>query len=298
MQNKGYKSGFAAIIGRPNVGKSTLMNAMVGDKVAIVSEKAQTTRDRIMGVLSGDGYQAVFLDTPGIHTPRSSLGHSMMKSVESALTDTEIIIFLVDCSDFREADEKLLEQYREYKKASKILVINKIDKVGREKLAALLARLAFFPADEVIPLSAKTGDGLDILKSAIKSLLPEGPKYFPEDYITDKPERFLIAELIREKALLNLRDEIPHGIGVEIMAIDKAKTGVVHIEATLYCEKESHKSIIIGKSGSMIGRIGAAARIDIERLLGSRANLKLWVKVVPDWRNRASELRNLGYLDD
>ena len=296
QNNKDFRSGFVAILGRPNVGKSTLMNAMVGEKVAIVSQKAQTTRNRIMGILTGGDYQAVFLDTPGIHKPRTELGNSMMKAVESALVDTEIVIFVIDASDIRGADEDLVEKYAA-RKSKKMLIINKIDKVTKEALMQVMERFSKYPMDEIIPISAMKGDGVEVVKSAIRKHLPNGPQYFPENYITDMPERFLIAEIVREKALQNLSDEIPHGIGVEIMGITQAKSGVTHIEATLYCERDSHKSIIIGKHGAMIGKIGSAARFEVERLLDKQVNLKLWVKVVPDWRNRSSELRNLGYID-
>ncbi len=294
---KPFKSGFVTILGRPNVGKSTLMNALIGQKVAIVSPKAQTTRNRITGVLTGDGWQAVFLDTPGIHKPRTELGNTMMKSVKQALVDTELIVFVVDASDVRSADTDILEKYK-VNKVARVLVLNKIDLVEKQNLLALIQRLAPYDFTAIIPASAKTGDGLDDVKKVIADHLPEGPQYFPDDAITDRPERFITAELIREKALRFLNEEIPHGIGVEILQMQKAPSGVMHIEATVYCERDSHKSMIIGKGGSMIGKIGAAARQEIETLLDSRVNLKLWVKVVPDWRNRPSELRNLGYDEE
>ncbi|MGI5900511.1 MAG: GTPase Era [Christensenellales bacterium] len=297
MQNNEYKSGFVAILGRPNVGKSTLMNALIGEKVAIVSKKAQTTRNRIMGVLTGEGFQAVFLDTPGIHKPRTALGTNMMKAVDSALVDTEILVFVVDVSDIRAADQEIIDKYSA-RKAKKLLILNKIDRVSKEELALAIERFSKYDVQELVPISALTGDGVDVVKDLIKKHLPKGPQYFPENYITDMPERFIVAEMIREKALMHLDEEIPHGIGVEIMEIKKAPSGVTHIQATIYCEKNSHKSIIIGKGGSMIGKIGSAARYEIERLLDGQINLQLWVKVVPDWRNRASELKNLGYVGD
>jgi GTP-binding protein Era len=297
MVNKEYKSGFVAILGRPNVGKSTLMNALVGEKVAIVSQKAQTTRNRIMGVLTGEGFQAVFLDTPGIHKPRTALGTNMMKAVESALVDTEILIFVVDVSDIRAADEDIMQKHVS-RRVKKLLILNKIDKVSKEDLAMAIERFSKYEVEEIVPISALSGDGVETVKELIKKHLPNGPQYFPEDHITDMPERFLVAEMIREKALMHLDEEIPHGVGVEILEIKKAPSGVIHIQANIYCEKSSHKSIIIGKRGGMIGKIGSAARYEIERLLGGQINLQLWVKVVPDWRNRSSELRNLGYIDD
>ncbi|MBE5760463.1 MAG: GTPase Era [Clostridiales bacterium] len=296
MEKKSFKSGFVTIIGRPNVGKSTLMNAIVGEKVAIVSQKAQTTRNRIMGVYTQEDWQAVFLDTPGIHTPRTKLGDTMMKAVDMALDDTEMIVFVFDASDIRDKDYEIADKYIK-SKCPKIAILNKIDLISKDALVALITKLADYKFDDIIPISALKGDGIEIVKKCIKKYLPEGPRYFPNDYITDQPERFLIAEIIREKALRNLTDEIPHGIGVEIMSISTAKSGVLHVEATVYCEKESHKSIIIGKHGTMIGRIGSHAREDIERLMDTRVNLKLWVKVVPDWRNRIGDLKTLGYVE-
>ncbi len=297
MQDKGYKSGFVAILGRPNVGKSTLMNALIGEKVAIVSQKAQTTRNRIMGVMTEEGFQAVFMDTPGIHKPRTALGTNMMKAVENALVDTEILIFVVDVSDIRAADVEILDKYSA-RRVKKLLILNKIDKVSKEELALAIERFSKYEVQELVPISALSGDGVERVKGLIKNHLPQGPQYFPENYITDMPERFLVAEIIREKALMHLDEEIPHGIGIEIMEIKKAPSGVTHIQATIYCEKNSHKSIIIGKRGGMIGKIGSAARYEIERLLDGQINLQLWVKVVPDWRNRSSELKNLGYIGD
>jgi GTP-binding protein Era len=295
-EKKTFHSGFVTIIGRPNVGKSTLMNAMVGEKVAIISPKAQTTRNRIMGVLTGQGWQAVFMDTPGIHKPRTALGDTMMKAVDSALEDTEMILYVVDASDFREKDLEILQKYAKVS-CKKILALNKIDLVEKQTLLALMEKLGAFVSD-IVPVSALGGDGVAVLRDLIAENLPEGPQYFPDDYITDRQERFLIAEMIREKALMHLNQEIPHGIGVEIMGIKRAPSGVVHIDATIYCERDAHKNIIIGKHGAMIGRIGSQARPDIEKMLDARVNLKLWVKVVPDWRNRQSELKTLGYLDN
>ena len=295
-EQKKFHSGFVAILGRPNVGKSTLMNAMIGEKVAIISPKAQTTRNRIMGVLTGEGWQAIFLDTPGIHKPRTALGDTMMKAVDGALEDTEMILFVVDAADFREKDIEILQKYAQVN-CKKILALNKIDLVEKPSLLALMEKVSPYVTD-IMPVSALSGNGVDKLRDLIAQNLPEGPQYFPDDYLTDQQERFLVAEAIREKALLNLDQEIPHGIGVEIMGIKTAPSGVVHIDATIYCERDAHKNIIIGKHGSMIGRIGSQARPDIERLLDKHVNLKLWVKVVPDWRNRQSELKTLGYLEN
>ena len=289
-----FRSGFITIVGRPNVGKSTLMNALVGEKVAIVSNRPQTTRNRIMGVMTRPDWQVVFLDTPGIHTPRTRLGEYMMQSVRDAMDGMDGALVLVDATQVGEHDRRIVADMAQ-KKVPKILALNKIDLLPKEKLLGLMASFAECGYDAIIPISAKTGDGLEELTQALVSGLPEGPKYFPDDMMTDQPERLICAEMIREKALLHLRDEVPHGIGVEMMAMNKENDHFMEIHATIYCEREAHKGIIIGKHGSMLQQIGSEARADIEALLGMHVNLKLWVKVRPDWRNRMDDLRNLGY---
>ena len=295
MDNKAtFHSGFAAIVGRPNVGKSTLTNAFVGEKVAIVSSRPQTTRNRIMGVMNRDGWQVVFLDTPGLHTPRTKLGEYMVKSVQDAMEGKDILLVLVDATAIGPQDRSIVSSMGS-KKTPKILVLNKIDLVPKESLLALIASFADAGYDAIIPISAKTGDGLPELEKTLKGFLPEGPRYFPEDMMTDQPERVICGELIREKALLYLREEVPHGVGVEMMGMEKVNDQFMEIHATIYCERDAHKGIIIGKQGSMLQRIGQEARLDIEKLLGMHVNLKLWVKVRPDWRNRMDDLRTLGY---
>ena len=294
MQEKNYRSGFITIVGRPNVGKSTLMNALVGEKVAIVSNRPQTTRNRIMGVMSRPGWQMVFLDTPGIHNPRTKLGEYMMQSVREAMDGMDGVLVLVDATQVGEHDRKIVADMAG-KKVPKVLALNKIDLIAPEKLLALMASFAELGYSAIVPISAKTGDGLEALTEALVKGLPEGPQYFPEDMMTDQPERLICAEMIREKALLHLRDEVPHGIGVEMMAMTKESDDFMEIHATIYCERDAHKGIIIGKRGSMLQIIGSEARKDIEQLLGMHVNLKLWVKVRPDWRNRMDDLRNLGY---
>lgn len=289
-----FRSGFITIVGRPNVGKSTLMNALVGEKVAIVSNRPQTTRNRIMGVMTKADCQMVFLDTPGIHNPRTRLGEYMMQSVRDAMDGMDGALVLVDATQVGEQDRSIVRQMAE-KKVPKVLALNKIDLLPKEKLLALIASFADCGYDAIIPISAMTGDGLDELVSALAARLPEGPKYFPDDMMTDQPERLICAEMIREKALLHLRDEVPHGIGVEMMGMNKESDDFMEIHATIYCERDAHKGIIIGKHGSMLQTIGSEARKDIEQLLGMHVNLKLWVKVRPDWRNRKDDLRNLGY---
>ena len=291
---KKFRSGFVTIVGRPNVGKSTLMNALVGEKVAIVSSRPQTTRNRIMGVMTRDDWQMVFLDTPGIHTPRTKLGNYMMQSVREAMDGMDGMMVLVDATAIGEHDRSIVRDMAS-KKVPKVLLLNKIDLLQPEKLLALIASFADCGYDAIIPISAKTGDGLEQLVQTMVAKLPEGPKYFPDDMMTDQPERLIVAEMIREKALLHLRDEVPHGIGVEIMGMNKEGEDFMEIHATIYCERDAHKGIIIGKRGAMLQQIGTEARHDIENLLDLHVNLKLWVKIRPDWRNRMDDLRNLGY---
>ena len=291
---KKFHSGFVTIVGRPNVGKSTLMNALVGEKVAIVSNRPQTTRNRIMGVMTQPECQIVFLDTPGIHNPRTRLGEYMMQSVQDAMDGMDGMLVLVDATQVGDQDRKIVQEMSS-RKVPKILALNKIDLLPKEKLLALMESFAQCGYDEIIPISAKTGDGVEELAKALMAKLPEGPKYFPDDMMTDQPERQICAEMIREKALLHLRDEVPHGIGVEMMAMNKESDDFMEIHATIYCEREAHKGIIIGKHGAMLQLIGSEARRDIEQLLGLHVNLKLWVKVRPDWRNRMDDLRTLGY---
>lgn len=293
-QDTPFHSGFVAIIGRPNVGKSTLMNAMVGEKVAIVSNRPQTTRNRIMGICTQPGSQIVFLDTPGMHTPRTRLGEYMMQAAKEALQGIDALVVMVDATAVGKQDRALVQEMGS-RKGRKLLVLNKIDLLKKESLLELIGSFAQDGYDEIVPISAQAGDGVERLKELLISALPEGPRYFPEDAITDQPERVICAELIREKALLHLKEEVPHGIGVEMMSMEKLHGDLMEIHATLYCERAAHKGIIIGKQGAMLKRIGQEARQDIEILLGMRVNLQLWVKVREDWRNRREDLRTLGY---
>ena len=294
QKEQAFHSGFATIIGRPNVGKSSLMNAMIGEKIAIVSSRPQTTKSRIMGVLTDEGHQIVFLDTPGIHDPKTKLGEYMMHSVREAMEGTDLLLVIFDVTHITAGDLQIAEDMK-CKKIPAVLALNKIDLVSPEQILSATAKAAEIGFDEIIPVSARTGNGVDELVSCLKEHLPAGPRYFPDDMITDQPERILCAEIIREKALRHLRDEVPHGIGVEIMKIDTLSTGLTEINATVYCERDAHKGIIIGKHGTMLQAIGTEARIDIEKLLDTHVNLKLWVKIRPDWRNNISDLRNLGY---
>jgi GTP-binding protein Era len=289
-----FHSGFVAIVGRPNVGKSTLMNAMVGEKVAIVSNRPQTTRNRIMGVYTEKENQLVFLDTPGLHTPRTRLGEYMMQTAKEALQGIDALVVMVDATAVGKHDESIVADMSQYK-VKKALVLNKIDMLKKEALLALMEKFAQAGYDDIVPVSAAKGEGVEHLEQLLIGYMPEGPQYFPEDTITDQPERLICGELIREKALLHLRDEVPHGIGVEMMAINKQSDNLTEIHATIYCERQAHKGIIIGRQGAMLRRIGQEARTDIETLLGTHVHLQLWVKVRENWRNRMDDLRTLGY---
>ena len=296
MQDKvPFHSGFVAIVGRPNVGKSTLLNALLGEKIAIVSNRPQTTRNRILGVSTQENSQVVFLDTPGMHAPRTRLGEYMMQSVREALQGIDGLIVVVDATTVGKQDRDIIAEMGQ-RKDKKILVLNKIDLLRKDHLLALIQSVSDAGFDHIIPISALTGDGVEELRKEILAMLPEGPRYFPDDTLTDQPERFLCAEIVREKALMYLKDEVPHGIGVEVLGVKKISDGLTEINATLYCERASHKSIIIGKQGSMLRTIGAEARKDIEALLDTHVNLQLWVKVREDWRNRRDDLRTLGYM--
>ncbi|MDD4074961.1 MAG: GTPase Era [Eubacteriales bacterium] len=297
MRENAYRSGFISIIGSPNVGKSTLMNRMVGQKVSIVSERAQTTRNRIMGVVTRKDCQMVFLDTPGVTSPKNRLGEYMLKVAYESLNEVEAILFVTDVKQgVREKDEALISKLRDAK-APVVAVLNKTDGATLDQVESVRERLereSFIK--DIRKVSALTGAGVDALIDTLTGYLVPGPQYFPEDMVTDQPERVVCCELIREKALLLLKEEIPHGLGVDIekMALRK-EDNLYDIWATLYCERESHKPIVIGKKGSMLKSIGTEARKDMEWLLGTRVNLQLWVKVREDWRNSPAALKTLGY---
>ena len=298
MENKQpFRSGFVAILGRPNVGKSSIMNRFVGEKVAIVSNHPQTTRSRLLGVATHADWQIVFVDTPGLHKPRTKLGEYMVKAANDAREGVDAVLCVVDGQFIGAGDRAILEDVARMS-CPKFLAVNKIDLCEPEKLMPQLQKLNDLGFDQIVCVSARRGDNLDELLSMLVSAMPEGPKYFPDDMMTDQPERVLCAEIIREKALWNLRDEVPHGVGVEMLSIKEVRPGLTEIHANIYCERASHKSIIIGKQGAMLGKIGSEARKDIERLLNTHVSLKLWVKVREDWRNRAGDLRALGYEDE
>ena len=293
-----FKSGFVTLIGRPNVGKSTLMNKILGEKLSIVSNKPQTTRNNIQTILTKENYQIVFVDTPGIHKPKHKLGEYMVNIAERSLNEVDVVLWLVEPSNFIGAGEKhIIEQLKKVK-TPVILVINKIDMVKREEILAFIDTYRKeYDFAEIVPVSARTGDNTDELVKVILNYLPYGPQFYDEDTVTDQPERQIVAELIREKALHCLNEEIPHGIAV---AIDQMKMNkkVCHIDATIICERDSHKGIIIGKQGSMLKKIGSTARYEIERLLDCKVNLKLWVKVQKNWRDSDYMMKNFGYRED
>lgn len=296
MSNK-FHSGFVSLIGRPNVGKSTLMNLIVGEKIAIMSSKPQTTRNQIQSILTTDDYQIVFIDTPGIHKPKSKLGNYMVKSAETTFSNVDVILYLIEPYEkIKDSDMAIIEKLHGTK-IPVFLIINKIDTVEKPELLKVIdAYSKVYDFTEIIPISALKGSNKDTLLDMIAKYLPEGPKYFPDDMITDQPERQLVAELIREKGLRLLQDEIPHGLAIEITSMkQREKSDIVDIDATIYCERESHKGIIIGKQGTMLKKIGSNARHDIERLLGNPVNLQLWVKVKKDWRDSDFLLKNFGY---
>ncbi|MDD5945547.1 MAG: GTPase Era [Clostridia bacterium] len=296
MANKFY-SGFVSLVGRPNVGKSTLMNRLIGEKIAIISNKPQTTRNRVQSILTKDDYQIVFIDTPGIHRPRHKLGEYMVKSAETTLNEVDAVLMLIEPADrVLEADRLIIEKFARVK-SPVILVINKVDTVDKERIFKVIDNYRqLYDFAEIVPISALEGRNTDELLNVIRKYLPEGPQYFPSDMITDQPERQIASEIIREKALRLLQEEIPHGIAVEISEMKKRPEGnMVDVRATIYCEKDSHKGIIIGKHGAMLKKIGSAAREDIQKLLGSPIYLELWVKVKKDWRDSDFLLKNFGY---
>ncbi len=292
------KSGFISIVGRPNVGKSTLLNAILGEKIAIVSDKPQTTRNTIRGIYTKDDLQMVFLDTPGIHKPRNKLGDYMVNAATNTFNDTEAIVFIVDDRLSKGPGDKYIVDILKDVKTPKILVINKIDKMTPDEYKAIYdeyEELSLFK--EIIGISAKENHNVDTLIGALEGLLPEGPFFFPEDMVTDHPERFIVSEIIREKMLMYLNDELPHGVAVEIEQFEDEGT-LVKIGAVIYCEKKSHKGMIIGKQGRKLKGIGKSARQDIESLLGVKVFLQLWVKVKENWRDSDIMLSNFGYINE
>jgi GTP-binding protein Era len=303
MKKNTFRSGFVALIGRPNVGKSTLMNLFVGEKISIVTNKPQTTRNKIRSILTGDDYQIVFIDTPGIHSPKTKLGNYMVKSAYTALNEADAVVYMVEPREkINDSDTAIIESLANVT-TPVFLSINKVDTVSKPGLLKVIENYSkCYPFKDIIPLSALTGDNTQALLRALRNILEPGPMYFPEDQITDQPERQITAEIIREKALTFLQEEIPHGLAVEITGMksrsqnpEEEPAALVDVTATIYCEKDSHKAIIIGKNGDMLKKIGTAARRDIQNLLGSQIYLELWVKVKKNWRDNDFLLRNFGY---
>ena len=292
-----YKSGFVSVIGRPNVGKSTLLNQVIGEKISIISDKPQTTRNKIQLVYTGDDFQLVFLDTPGMQMPKNKLGEYMLKISKSTLEEVDVVTFIVDEStDIGKMDSYIIDILKEVSTPI-VLLINKIDMMEKEDIAKLVDKYGQMDIfEEIIPISALNNENVEKYISVLKTLIPDGPQYFPEDMITDQPERFIISELIREKALINLNEEVPHGIYVNIDDVKTRKDGaLMDVFATIYTEKESHKGIVIGKKGQMLKTIGKTAREDIERLMGTQINLQLWVKVEKNWRDKENKVKYFGY---
>ncbi|ALC81661.1 MULTISPECIES: GTPase Era [Bacillus] len=294
-----YKSGFVSIIGRPNVGKSTFINQAIGQKIAIMSDKPQTTRNKVQGVRTTADSQIIFIDTPGIHKPKHKLGDFMMKVAENTLKEVDLILFVINAEEgYGRGDEFIIERLKRTK-TPVFLIVNKIDRVHPDQLLPLIDEYrGLYPFKEVVPISALEGNNVDTLLKQIEDSLPEGPQYYPSDQVTDHPERFIIAELIREKVLHLTREEIPHSIAVAIDLIKRRENGSVYVEATIVVERDSQKGIVIGKRGALLKEVGKRARKDIELLLGSQVFLELWVKVQKDWRNKMSQLRDFGFNED
>ena len=292
-----FKSGYVAVVGRPNVGKSTMLNRIIGEKLSAISDKPQTTRNKIQMIYTDEKMQVIFLDTPGIQTPKNKLGNYMLNVSESSLKESDLITYLVDTSEeIGRLDTYIIETLKKLNdEVPIILLINKIDELEKEKLLPLISmysELNLFK--EIIPVSALKGDGINIYMDEVYELLEEGPMYFPDDMITDMPEKFIVSEIIREKALLNLEEEVPHGVAVSIDTF-KEKDKLIEIDATIYVERDSHKGIIIGRNGSMLKKIGTSARLELEKFLGKRVVLNLWVKVEKNWREKDAKVKYFGY---
>lgn len=293
-----FKSGFAAIIGMPNVGKSTLLNQIAGQKIAIISEKPQTTRNKILAIYTTDTEQIIFTDTPGIHKPHNKLGEFMVNAANETMRDVDVLLFVVDATRPIQNIEREIAQNVEKCGVPCILVLNKVDMVEKENLLPMIADYSsMHDFDSIVPISAKTGDGVQLLLNDIIDNIEEGPQFYDEDMVTDQPEKQVAAEIIREKMLWLLDKEIPHGIAIEITKMQE-KAKITNIYATIFCEKNSHKGIIIGKNGEMLKKIGSLARGDIEKMLDKKVYLELWVKVKNDWRNSDFLIKNFGYSND
>ncbi|MEI2665499.1 GTPase Era [Rossellomorea sp. LJF3] len=300
ISNTEYKSGFISIIGRPNVGKSTFLNRVIGQKIAIMSDKPQTTRNKVQGVYTTDDAQMIFIDTPGIHKPKHKLGDFMMKIAQNTLKEVDVILFMVNVEEgLGKGDHFIIEKLKGVK-TPVYLILNKIDQIHPDALLPMIKQYNdLFPFAATVPISALEGNNVDQLLQLLKDQLPEGPQFYPADQITDHPERFIVSELIREKVLHLTREEIPHSIAVMIDKMErKEEKDLIDVIATIIVERDSQKGIVIGKQGSMLKEVGKRSRVDIENLLGSKVYLELWVKVQKDWRNRSANLRDFGFSDD
>lgn len=295
-----FKSGFISIIGRPNVGKSTFLNRVVGQKIAIMSDKPQTTRNKVQGVVTSDNSQMIFIDTPGIHKPKHKLGDFMVKSARNTLKEVDVIMFMVNANEPIGGGDRFIIDLLQNTETPVFLVINKIDLVHPDDLLTTITSYTKeYDFAEVVPLSALNGNNVERLMETLKDYLPEGPKYYPDDQVTDHPERFIISEFIREKVLHLTREEIPHSVAVVIEKIERDESrDLVDVAATIIVDRDSQKGIVIGKKGALLKEIGTKARHDIEMLLGSKVYLELWVKVQKDWRNKPGQLREFGFRED
>ncbi|WP_057878764.1 MULTISPECIES: GTPase Era [Levilactobacillus] len=299
MDNPNYKSGFVAIVGRPNVGKSTFLNRVIGQKIAIMSDTAQTTRNKIQGIYTTDEAQIVFIDTPGVHKPKHKLGDYMVKSALSALNEVDAVLFMINAAEKRGAGDNFIIDRLKDVKAPVYLLINKIDQIHPDDLLPIMEQYkTAIPWKAVYPISALEGNNVDDFLSDLVDQMPNGPQYYPEDQVTDHPERFVVSELIREKIFMLTREEVPHSVAVEIESMKQEDADHVHIEATIIVDRPTQKGIMIGKGGSMLKKIGTLARRDIEHLLGSKVYLQLWVKVQPNWRDKSTLLKSYGYRKD
>lgn len=294
-----YKSGFVSIVGRPNVGKSTFLNRIVGQKIAIMSDKPQTTRNKIQGVVTTDDSQIVFIDTPGIHKPKHALGDFMNKMAKQTIPDVDVVLFMINANEKIGPGDRFVIDLLSRTKSPVFLVINKIDLIHPDELLPIIETYqAEFDFAEIVPISALQGNNIERLFDVLKTYIPEGPQYYPDDQVTDHPERFIMAELIREKVLHFTHEEVPHSVAVTIEKIERDDNGKVHVMANIIVERNSQKGILIGKQGAMMKQIGTGARREIERLLGSKVYLELWVKVQKDWRNKQIHLREFGFKED
>lgn len=295
MMDNAFRSGYVSIIGRPNVGKSTLLNSVLGQKIAIVTERPQTTRNRLVGILTTPEAQIIFIDTPGIHDPKHLLGRRMVKAAQDVLQEIDLVLFMIDPGQAVAKDKEILALLRD-SGSPVFLLINKIDCIKKNELLPLIETYSrLFAFREILPISAQSGEGVDTVLAKIRETLPPGPKYYPEDMLTDQMERFMATEIIREKIMLKTSEEIPHSVAVEVLEWKERKDGLVAISANIYVEREGQKGIIIGKNGALLKMIGTNARQDIERLLGTRVFLQLWVKVRGGWRDDTRALQELGY---